>query len=887
MALLAMLLLPAATADAAGSPPPGKGKALTAQQQAAKDARIARRHAKLDLQLNDAVEDAANAESNVIIEFYDETGAVNLVKSHGGKAGRRLGILNARVAKLSNRKLKLLASDPRVKKIHLDRPTEGFVGRTAVTVGARAVQELMGYNGAGVGVAIVDSGITGWHDDLTVADGQGQRVSHFVDFVNGYTQPYDDWGHGTHVAGIVAGNGFDSNGTRNAIAPGANIISLKALDAQGHGTISNIIAAIDYAVANKTALNIRVINLSLGAGVYESYNTDPLTLAAKRAVDAGIVVVAAAGNLGKAADGQAQYGGIGSPGNAPWVITVGASSTNGTVRRQDDTMAAFSSRGPTMYDYAAKPDLAAPGYGTVSLSDPLSAFYTTKAQFLLDGLVTPGYTPYIALSGTSMAAPVVSGTVALMMQANPDLTPNLVKAILQFTSQEYPGYDPLTQGTGFLNARGAVQLSEYFRNHLRGSAYPSMNGWSKQIFWGNKRVTGGVLTPGGTAWQLGLVWGSFPQGTNIVWGENCLEASCSDNIVWGNNIVWGDSAGDDNIVWGNTDDDNIVWGNGDDDNIVWGNGEEDNIVWGNDGDDNIVWGNDCAGENCDNIVWGNDDGDNIVWGNADEYGVDNIVWGNQDDDNIVWGNNDDDNIVWGNDDGDNIVWGNNDDDNIVWGNTVNQAVQQISFEAEAVEVSSLPSSMWDALFPLDAQWPSNDVPPPPPPADDTNTPPPAPPVDDTTVPPPPPPTDPVPPPPTDPPPAPPVEQPPAPPADDTTVPPPPADDTTVPPPPADDTTVPPPPPADDTTVPPPPPPTDPVPPPPTDTTTTDTTITTTDTTVAPPPVDSTTTTTSSDGTTTTTTTSSDGTITTTTTSSDGTTTTTTTPPPVPPTGGGF
>ena len=181
-------------------------------------------------------------------------------------------------------------------------------------------------------------------------------------------------------------------------------------------------------------------------------------------MDAGIVVVAAAGNMGKAANGQPQYGAIGSPGNAPWVITVGASSTNGTVRRQDDTMAAFSSRGPTMYDYAAKPDLVAPGYGTISLSDPLSSFYTTKAQFLLPGLLSPGYTPYLALSGTSMAAPVVAGTVALMLQANPNLTPNLVKAILQFTSQEYPGYDALTQGTGFLNARGAVQLAEYFHN---------------------------------------------------------------------------------------------------------------------------------------------------------------------------------------------------------------------------------------------------------------------------------------------------------------------------------------------------------------------------------------------------------------------------------------
>ena len=696
-ALLASLLLPAAPAEA-GGPQPGTGKALTAQQQA-KQARIARRHAKLDLLLNDAVEDAANGESNVIIEFNDERDALTLVKGHGGKAGRRLGILKARVAKMSNRKLKALANDTRVKKISLDRPAHGFIGRTAVTVGARAVQELMGYNGAGVGVAVVDSGITGWHDDLTVANGQGQRVSHFVDFVNGYTQPYDDWGHGTHVAGIVAGNGYDSNSTRNAIAPGANIVALKALDAQGSGTISNIIAAIDYAVANKDAFNIRVINLSLGAAVHESYNTDPLTQAAKRAVDAGIVVVAAAGNLGKAANGLPQYGAIGAPGNAPWVITVGASSTNGTVLRQDDTMAAFSSRGPTMYDYAAKPDLVAPGYGTISLTDPLSLFYTSKAQFLLGGLLNPGYQPYVALSGTSMATPVVSGTVALMLQANPDLSPNLVKAILQFTSQEYPGYDPLTQGTGFLNARGAVQLAEYFQQHVPGSAYPSMNGWSKQIFWGNKRVRGGVLTPGGTAWDSGIVWGSQPQGQNIVWGENCLDASC-EGIVWGNNIVWGE-AGDDNIVWGNTDDDNIVWGNGDDDNIVWGNGDDDNIVWGNAGDDNIVWGNDCGGENCDNIVWGNIGLDNIVWGNAE--GLDNIVWGEADDDNIVWGNSADDNIVWGNDGEDNIVWGNDGDDNIVWGNALGQAVQQIVFGDETNEVNSLPASMWDSMFPLDAQ----------------------------------------------------------------------------------------------------------------------------------------------------------------------------------------
>ena len=130
-----------------------------------------------------------------------------------------------------------------------------------------------------------------------------QRVTGFVDFVNGATQPYDDNGHGTHVSGIIAGLGVDS-GYTIGMAPTSHIVSLKVLDAQGRGVISDVIAAMEYAIANRAAHNIRVINLSVGAAVTTSYNTDPLTLAAKRAVDAGIVVVTASGNFGRTADGQ-------------------------------------------------------------------------------------------------------------------------------------------------------------------------------------------------------------------------------------------------------------------------------------------------------------------------------------------------------------------------------------------------------------------------------------------------------------------------------------------------------------------------------------------------------------------------------------------------------
>jgi serine protease AprX len=454
-----------------------------------------------------------------------------------------------------------------------------------------------------------------------------------MDFVNGRTAPYDDNGHGSHVSGIIAGNGVDSRGAYAGIAPDAHLISLKVLDENARGRISNVIAALEHAIANKAAYNIRVINVSVGAAVTESYLTDPLTLATKRAVDAGIVVVAAAGNLGRNAAGQPQYGAITAPGNAPWVLTVGASSHEGTVTRVDDVVASYSSRGPTALDYLAKPDLMAPGTGIVSLSDATSVLYTSKAEYLLKGSVQTSYKPYLSLSGTSMAAPVVAGTVALMIEANPALTPNLVKGILQYTAQKY-NYNPLTQGAGFLNTRGAVQLASFFGNAQPGDAYPTSAHWSRQIIWGNHRLSGGVIKPNATAWAPNVVWGSAfnSNGENIVWGSLCRLGDC-ENIVWGTfdeNIVWG--TGEYDLVWGTMDgDENIVWGSnfGSGLDVAWSG----NVQLG----ENIVWGTYNWGEN---IVWGSSllgyfDGFNIVWGtfNWDE----NIVWGTLDDENIVWG----------------------------------------------------------------------------------------------------------------------------------------------------------------------------------------------------------------------------------------------------------
>jgi serine protease AprX len=553
------------------------------------------------------------------------------VTQAGGRVGRRLPIINGVVIEVPGNALEGLSRNPLIEHISLDRFAYGAIERTATTVGAGAVRQELGLDGSGIGVAVIDSGITRWHDDLGT-NGNGQRVDAFVDFVNGRVVPYDDYGHGTHVAGIIAGDGFDSGGRRTGIAPGARLIVLKALNENGAGRISDVIAALDYVRANRHALNIRVVNMSVGSGVYESYTSDPLTLATKRLVTDGIVVVAAAGNAGKDPQGYTRYGGINAPGNAPWVLTVGASSHMGTIDPADDGIGPFSSRGPTGYDFGAKPDVVAPGVGIESLSDPLSAFYSSKAAYLLDGTIATAYRPYLSLTGTSMASPVVAGTVALMLQANPSLTPNAVKAILQYTSRRYSGYDALTQGAGFLNAAGAVQLARAFdtaeaglsvdtswtrriiwANHsVRGGAFSATaNAWATDVMWGDARTPGGALIEWGPEWRVSCAdslcsafdWGS-PSSPNVVWGMRCGGADCQE--VWKRSTAGSQplnsSAAGDTVVWGN-ELDTVVWGNTQADTVVWGNSESDTVVWGNSDTETVVWGNSCVDSSCVPVIW--------------------------------------------------------------------------------------------------------------------------------------------------------------------------------------------------------------------------------------------------------------------------------------------
>ena len=479
--------------------------------------------------------------------------------------------------------------------------------------------------GRGVGVAVIDSG-------LESSSEFSGRVAAFYDFTTGGTvarSTYtDDYGHGTHVAGTIGGSGALSNNyAYRGLAPKVKFVILKVLDKNGAGYTSDVIRAIDFAVANRSSLGIDIINLSLGHPIFEPAASDPLVQAVERASKAGVVVVAAAGNYGKnLTTGLPGYAGITSPGNAPWVLTVGASSHMGTIDRADDTIAAFSSRGPSAVDYRAKPDLVAPGVGIESLSDPNSAFYTTKASYLLSGTVPTSYLPYLSLTGTSMSTPVVSGTIALMLQANPALTPNQIKAILQYTAQPYPGYDRLTEGAGFLNAKGAVELA-CFLAAPSSNAYPASADWGAQLIWGNHLFQGGRLTTAANAWPTSVTWGepTTSTGQTVEWGLICSDASCANGAgTWS---PWGTTGSSQNVVWGTrcggADCQPLVSAGGASVYAATGNA----VVSGTSAGDGVVWG--TTGANGDGVVWGTSgaDGDGVVWGTScTDPSCEPVIW---------------------------------------------------------------------------------------------------------------------------------------------------------------------------------------------------------------------------------------------------------------------
>ncbi len=445
---------------------------------------------------------------DVIVQFAIVPTAAHhqKVANLGGSLKTPLNAIKGAAYNLPAAALTTLAGDPDVVYISENRPVHNLLDNTASAVNASAAWQL-GWDGTGVGVALVDSGITNMPDLSSNPSaaavpagpaGPGFRVIYSQDFIGGNGQ--DGYGHGEHVAGIVAANGSGSNCPScfrklKGIAPNANLLNFRVLDATGQGTDSSVIAAIDQVISLKAKYNIRVLNISLGRPVYESYTVDPLCQAVEAAWKAGIVVVVAAGNDGRnnSSDNNG-YSTINAPGNDPYVITVGAMKTNGTPERTDDTIASYSSKGPTLIDYVVKPDIVAPGNMVVSLLAPGPAITlgTYPSNQVANGYFqstgpAPGPGPgpgaggpqngasnyYLQLSGTSMATPVVSAAAALLIQANPNLSPDQVKARLMRTAYKtFPAssqaqdpttgtiytsyYDAFTVGAGYLDIRAAL-----------------------------------------------------------------------------------------------------------------------------------------------------------------------------------------------------------------------------------------------------------------------------------------------------------------------------------------------------------------------------------------------------------------------------------------------
>jgi len=415
-----------------------------------------------------ALEAAGPGEAVPVFVFAPGRLGAVCAKLPTGADAHGLPLVGAVATWLTADQIKDLASLPYVRSIIADMPVYGIgvadatmdVTNLTIGLGELTAPRDGGPSGAGVTVAILDSGV-GVNTDLPES-----RIVGWVDLIKGKKHPYDDAGHGTFVAGLIAGDGTASLPIADGgwattqfrgVAPAADVVAIKVLDRFGQGRASTVIAGIAWAIAHKDELGIRVLNISIGGNPSGPVAEDPLAQAVEKAWKAGIVVVCAAGN-----EGEFGLGGVLSPGNDPAVITVGATDTRQTPGLADDVVCAYSSMGPTLYDEVAKPDLVAPGNRLISLREKASYIDRTFPENLIP---VEDYAPaapkkvrsnYVKLSGTSTSAPVVAGAAALLLGQDPSLTPDDVKLRLMRSADPLAGASGYAQGAGLLDVDGAL-----------------------------------------------------------------------------------------------------------------------------------------------------------------------------------------------------------------------------------------------------------------------------------------------------------------------------------------------------------------------------------------------------------------------------------------------
>jgi serine protease AprX len=411
-----------------------------------------------------------------------------------------------------------------------------------------------GVQGQGVTVAVIDSGISPSPDF-------GDRLVAQVSFNTDAESANDSYGHGTHVAGIIGGNGANSNGFYQGIAPQVNLIGLKVSDETGMAYETDTVAAMQWVLENKDTYNIRVVNLSINSISEESYHTSALDLASEILWFNDVVVVASAGNRSR--DGNF-YTITASPANDPFIITVGASNEKSTDSIEDDYITLFSAHGTTVDDFV-KPNIIAPGYGIVSvLSDDTdwNTEYPGRLEYFGD---------YFRLSGTSMAAPIVSGAAALLLQAEPYLTPDQVKYRLLNTGSTIKPlwFDAILDRTEYPYLDVTAIISSPTIESANQDTMPHM-----------------ALA------QMALIayWASENGGNDIDWS----------NIDW-------DSVNWDNVDWDNVDWSSVNWGS-----VNWGSVNWGSVNWGSVNWGSVNWGS----VNWGSVNWGSVNWGSVNWGSV-------------------------------------------------------------------------------------------------------------------------------------------------------------------------------------------------------------------------------------------------------------------------------
>ena len=496
--------------------------------------------------------------TSVIVQGDDTGELVALVESVGGEVTHELEIIDAVAANLTTDQYQSVAASKAVRRIETNRVVSvagnGFVGGengrsgyTRATTAPAHVEspgavehpgtgtaDALDLTGRGVTVAVLDTGLRSWNEFRKDSAG-GERLLAQYDAITGQEisskSDSDDSGHGTHVAAIAVSG---DTSTHPGIAPDAGLVAVRAFGANGEGSYADVVRGLDWIVANQERFRIRVVNLSFSAPARSHYWEDPVNQAVMRVWQAGIVVVASAGNTGP--DPMT----IGVPGNVPYVITVGAMTDSYTPGDpSDDRLTTFSAAGPTAERFV-KPDVIAPGGHMTALMHSATSIAKAHRELHSKGR-------YFTMSGTSQSAAVVTGIVALMLERAPTLTPDDVKCRLMagahpaVNSDGTLAYSVFQQGAGLVNAYDAVF------NDASGCANPGMDIESDlegiEHYAGPARKTedGSYYIEGidGTLWSGSMLWhDSFLWNDSMLWHDSFL---WSDSMLWHDSFLWNDS----------------------------------------------------------------------------------------------------------------------------------------------------------------------------------------------------------------------------------------------------------------------------------------------------------------------------------------------------------